>query len=497
MGELNALRREVHSLRARYESADTTHENQPLWRYTDYLSAKAANSFQVRRTLKIRSRYEADNNSYFRGIVNTMANDLVGSGPRLHLQTDDESTNQAVQKAWAAWAKAVHLPLKLRTMAKAKVVDGEAFALLVTNKNLSRTLGGQLDIDDAVQLDVAVVESDQCMTPDAGFVDQYWVDGIVMDQLGNPREYHFLRHHPGDLFMPTLNPMIYDKWKPQHVLHWFRQDRPGQVRGVPEITPALDLFAQLRRYTKAVIRAAETAADIAAYIESEGPAFDETATDSPFDHMPIDRGMLLRLPWKTKISQLKAEQPATTYEMFVRVLIREVCRCLQIPLNLALGDSSGFNYSSGRLDHLGYHRQQRIDRSLCAETILSKIFTAWLDEAVMIPGLLPRKLRMADIPHRWLWNGAESIDPVKQAQAEQIDLENGTTTLADIFAERGEDWQASMKQRAKEKELAKKLGLQPMEVAPPTPMKANARIRRLQRKIAMLEAQLLEGRARS
>src|SRR5690242_17008170 len=51
-------------VQARYESAQNTAENLPLWQYTDYLSAKAANSIDVRRTLKIRSRYEASNNSY-------------------------------------------------------------------------------------------------------------------------------------------------------------------------------------------------------------------------------------------------------------------------------------------------------------------------------------------------------------------------------------------------------------------------------------------------
>ena len=38
-------------------------------------------------------------------------------------------------------------------------------------------------------------------------------------------------------------------------------DRPGQARGIPDITPALPLFAQLRRFTLAVLAAAETAAD--------------------------------------------------------------------------------------------------------------------------------------------------------------------------------------------------------------------------------------------
>jgi capsid protein len=46
----------------------------------------------------------------------------------------------------------------------------------------------------------------------------------------------------------------------ESVIHLFRAERPGQSRGVPEITPALPLFAMLRRYTLAVLGAAEQAA---------------------------------------------------------------------------------------------------------------------------------------------------------------------------------------------------------------------------------------------
>jgi len=65
------------------------------------------------------------------------------------------------------------------------------------------------------------------------------------------------------------------------VVHWFRSDRPGQHRGIPEITPALPLFAQLRRYTLAVIAAAETAADFAAVLFTDAPANGEAQALEP------------------------------------------------------------------------------------------------------------------------------------------------------------------------------------------------------------------------
>lgn len=441
-------------LRGRYEAAQSHADNAPLWGLTDYLSAKAANSYQVRRTLKIRSRYEATNNSYYRGIVDTLANDLIGTGPRLQVTTQDREFNKRIEMAWKQWFAAAGMAQKLRTMAKSKITDGEAFALAVTNKQL----------DSPVQLDWNIIESDQVTTPDPGFIDHFWVDGIVLDKMGNPAQYHVLRTHPGDYFVPQLNPLIYDKWPVKNVLHWFRKDRPGQVRGIPEITPALELFAQLRRYTKAVIAAAETAADIAALLESQAPADGEADDPEPFTQAPIDRGVMVTLPAGYKMSQLKAEQPATTYEMFVRLILREICRCLQIPLNIAMGDSALMNYSSGRLDHLGYHRGQRVTRSECEFEALRKMYGCWYQEGRLIPGYLPEGAPELAPPYRWFWDSAESIDPEKDAKAEAAQLQSSTTTLAEIFASQGKDWEEELTQRGREVALMEKLGL-PIETA--------------------------------
>ena len=72
----------------------------------------------------------------------------------------------------------------------------------------------------------------------------------------------------------------FDRIAAEAVIHWFRADRPGQHRGLPEITPALPLFAQLRRYTLAVIGAAETAADFAAVLFTDAPADGEAGRSS-------------------------------------------------------------------------------------------------------------------------------------------------------------------------------------------------------------------------
>jgi len=238
----------IRFLRARYDAALSTDNNRRHWAGADGFSANAANSGDVRRLLRNRARYEVANNSYAKGIVLTLANDVVGTGPRLQMLTANAGANRRIEAAFAAWSKAVRLAEKLRTLRMARARDGEAFVILTSNPLLPTT----------VQLNLRLVEADHVTTPDPLLDDPNAVDGIVFDEDGNPIEYHVLKQHPGDpqgsLFAD------YDRLPAESVIHYFRPDRPGQARGIPDITPALPLFAMLRDYSLATLDAAKAAA---------------------------------------------------------------------------------------------------------------------------------------------------------------------------------------------------------------------------------------------
>ena len=114
-------------VRGRYDAAATTDENRRHWANADLLSAKTANSPDVRRILRSRARYEVANNSYARGIVLTLANDCIGTGPRLQMLTDDAEANRLLEQEFMAWADAANLAEKLRTLRMARAQDGEGF----------------------------------------------------------------------------------------------------------------------------------------------------------------------------------------------------------------------------------------------------------------------------------------------------------------------------------------------------------------------------------
>lgn len=442
--------RTLRLVRARYDAASTSDDNRRHWANADGLSANAANSPDVRRVLRNRARYEVANNSYARGIVLTLGHDVVGTGPRLQLLTTNADANNRIEHEFGRWAKAIGLAEKLRTMRLARAEDGEAFAVLTSNPRLATQ----------VTLDLKLIEADQVTTPDLNPLERN-IDGIVFDEAGNPVEYHVLKQHPGDnRFGFAMLPSDYERLPAESVIHWFRTDRPGQARGIPDIMPALPLFAQLRRFTLAVLAAAETAADFAGILYTDAPANGEADAAEPFEPIELEKRALLTMPGGWKMSQMEAEQPSTTYGEFKREILNEIARCLNMPANVARADSSGYNYASGRLDHQTYFKAIRVEQSHLECIVLDRILAAWLDEAALIPGLLPEGLPpIGTWEHQWFWDGNEHVDPAKEATAQATRLTNHTTTLAEEYARRGLDWEEQLRQRAKEIALLKELGI--------------------------------------
>lgn len=434
------LARAWNRVLASYDAAATTEGNQRHWAHADGASADAAMNVADRKKLRERARYECMNNSYMRGIVNTLANDCIGTGPRLQMLLGDKAANAEVERAFARWCMAVGLADKLRIMRAARAESGEVFAMLTTNAGL----------DSRVKLDLRLVEADQVSSPDISLLGEQRVDGIVFDSDGNPTEYHVLRTHPGDLVASR----DYDRVPAEGVIHYFRADRPGQSRGVPEIAQAIPLCAMLRRYTLATVNAAEIAALFAAVLYTDSPAGGEADPVVPGESLDFESRAMLSVPSGWRAEQMKAEQPTTTYGDFKRELLNEIARCISMPYNVAAGNSSTYNYASGRLDFQMYDYAIRVDRRQLERVVLDRVLRAFLREAVLVSGLLSVRVRTliagadAELPdHQWFWDSRAHVDPSKEATAQKQRLENGTTNLAKEYAHEGLDWEAETRQR--------------------------------------------------
>jgi lambda family phage portal protein len=445
-------------VRAGFDAEASTDDHRH-WANADYLSMDGALTPLKRARMRNRARYERMNNSYLAGIAETLAVDLVGTGPRLQLTTGSPEADREVEKRFFDDMWRIDLPGKLRTMRQARLIDGEAFAQMFTNPAL-----------DGVQLDVRLIEAEMVATPlgmDEGVTPEgSAVDGLEFDAAGNVIAYRVLRYHPGSNWYTAATD--FTRVDARNMVHWFNRIRPQQNRGMPEIAPSLRLFANLRRYTEATIAAAETAADLAAFIHSNSPAA-EVDEVTPFESMDIEKRSLVTLPEGWSVSQLKAEQPTNTYSAFKREIVGEIGRSVGLPFNMAALDSSSYNYASGRMDSTIHIANTRVMRDELERICLDRVFLAWLDEAALIEGMIPAGLPpIAEWQWAWVWDGREHVDPAKEATATEIRLRTNTTTLAAEYAKAGKNWESELRQRAAEIALQRELGLPEVPAAAPT-----------------------------
>jgi hypothetical protein len=140
-----------------------------------------------------------------------------------------------------------------------------------------------------------------------------------------------------------------------------------------------------------------------------------------------------------------------------------------MPYGTATGDSSAYNYSSGRLDVQAWMRKVGIERSW-HERQLNRVFEAWAEEASRIHGYLPIQdvgppsvWRMS-----WNWDGFKHVDPSKESRAQADELTQLATNLTTILSEKGVDLVEHLDTLAAEVEMCKSRGLtHPSEVKQP------------------------------
>ena len=465
-------KRQYHlAVRGAFDAASRSPEAMRHYAGADTLSADAALSSTVRQTVISRARYECANNGYADGIIQTLAEDCIGTGPRLQLFLEREEIDPADDKIqlslsrrerrFRRWAAEIDLTEKLKLARIAKARDGEVFLRIVANRQLPGVVKADLMLFEAEQVGSRIL-SEYAEYHQDGTLKEF--DGIVFDKYGNPTAYRFWKIHPGASGIGFVSEDSFLVPADQ-VIQYAHLMRPGQHRGFSEIASTLNIFNDLRRFTNAVLSAAETAAEISFLLHTNTPAdVDEYSGDANKDQklqfldvVELVRNAGMALPEGWSADQMKAEHPTDKYVEFVDAKISEAARPLSMPFAIAKGDCSKSNYASGRLDHQAYHKRIFGERARIEQKILNRLLAHFEK--------FDKTAYPADYPdndmvyHRWMWDGFGHVDPVKEANAQATRLANRTTTLADECAREGKDYEQVMRQAARELKYAQALGL--------------------------------------
>lgn len=412
-----------------------------LFANADSLGPNAAFSEGVRSRVRNRGRHAYINGNYARGLVRTHSSDLIGACPRPQITIpgdDSGAVAAAIERRYLRWAKEIGLGHTYRLAEKCRGHSGEAFLFVADNDRLNHP----------VKMTVRDFEPEQCLTPWQRHETTTTIDGIEFDALGNRIRYWVLRYHPNDTYTVATQPgegnfIAFDA---RNVFHWFEQDRSGQVRGLSRISAALPILEQVRRWNLATLTAAEFASMIAGYIKSTIPPQDGQPTQiSNWEFFEIIKGALLTFPHGFEPEQMESKHPNAQHSEYKREQLNEAGRGSGAPLNVVTGNSSGYNYSSGRLDHVPYQREKRIERYDFEGVVMDRVFFKYVENERAI-GLIDSSVPdVSEWDLEWNYDGFGSIDELKDAKSDDTRLKNGTATIYEICREYGQDPRAFLR----------------------------------------------------
>lgn len=433
-----------------------------------------------------RSRDIERNNGVAKGGIQTVIDNVVGTGLRLSARPDymalgkdkawSKEWRRGVESLWASywWTTACHAG---DTMTGDQMT-AQQFRAGLTNGELLALPLWITDRGDGFSTKIQTVEADRLSQPWGEFESSKQRGGIQFGDYGEPIGYWIRKTHPGDMFQ-DINQIGWEfvprrtEFGRLRVIHAFDPERSGQSRGKPLLTSILPQFKQIDRYTSAEIMAAVVNAMIAMTIETpldNDSIVDLFSKDSTAylkarqDHaVGLKAGSMIPLFPGDKATSFLPQRPASGFGAFVENIYRVIGVAMDMPYELLMKDFSKTNYSSARAAMLEAWRSFYRRRDWLGTQWMDPIYGLWLEEMVNAgrieaPGFYEN--RWAYQRCKWIGPGRGWVDPVKEADASVIRVNANLSTLEQECAEQGLDWEEVLEQRAAEIAYMKVLGLE-------------------------------------
>ena len=436
-------------------------------------------------TLVARSRDLIRNNGIASGAIQTLVDNVVGNGLKLVSIPDHRILGldidylkewaRKVESLWRIWSESVYCDAarKLNFNSQTALIfrsvieNGEALALVLWRENSANPFATCFQL----------LEPDRLSNPDFKQNSEFLRDGIEINQYGEAENYWISKYYPNDYYYGQ-GANTWQKIAAQTpfgrklILHVHHPERIGQNRGKPLFTSIMPLFKMLDHYERSELKASVVNAMIAAFIETpmDSESIAEMFGESVDDYLEkrkdwsvkLEGGSIIPVFPGDKVSAFTPSRPNSSYAAFVENVLRHIGTGLNIPLELLMKDFSKTNYSSARAALIEAWRFFNGRRSWIINYWAKPVFELWLEESVNrglieAPNFYEKKAAWCRC--KWIGPGRGWVDPVKEAQASQIRMESGLSTLEDECASQGLDWEEVLMQRVRELKRMRELGL--------------------------------------
>lgn len=438
----------------RFEGASKS-KRMKNWR-TESTSANSA-AYASLEILRNRSRDLRRNNPFAARGIQAIATNTVGKGIQTQFRDKNDSkvTNPA-EEQWKPWAQTKAFDFDgrydifgfQRMIMQAVAESGEILVRKRINKALPFPLQYQILEADFLDTDKTVLQTD---------TQNAIIQGIEVDSDGKRVAYWLFEQHPGAYYEQVGLKKISSKRVPaSEIKHIFRQDRPGQMRGVPWTAPIIVRLKDLDDYEDAQLMRQKIAACFTAFVQDiSADVMDSNGTPATDPELSerVEPGLIEFLP-SGKTVTFSSPPEVSNYDQFTKNVLRSVAAGMGISYEVLTGDLSEVNFSSARLGWIEFMRNLEVWRK---EILMASFLDGVVEDFKEISKILGKdfsNFTPVHTPPR-----REMIDPTKEIAAATDSIRAGLSTWSEELMALGKDPGEHFAQYQKDKALIDSLGL--------------------------------------
>jgi len=362
-------------------------------------------------------------------------------------RTTDQNVNSDVEAYWNSWWDKCDLSgrhtgsilMQIATMSMLR--DGDFFFILVRDQDGNLRLQG--------------VEADRIGDPFRTYTSLNLIGGIHINQeTGAPDGY--------DVYLRTFGNayMFQSTIASNQVFHLYDPLRIDQYRGVTAFCTAINDATDIYEIVQMEKMAAKIASSQGGIIKRNNNnatdlanlTNDLDANNQTIKIESIEPGRITYLePGEEMQFPDSPNRPGNGFQEFHKILLRNICMGVGIPYSFAV-DPSAMSGPTARLEMQQASRTFKRHQKLLEDKVLRPVKNIVIADGIA-RGLIKNNLGTKTTKGVFNFGASVSIDLGRESQSAIAEFKTGLRTAADIYSERGLDFESSIQQRARETKM--------------------------------------------
>lgn len=381
-------------------------------------------------------------------MLRVMVANIVGTGIRPQARTGDEKQDKVINTLFERWQMEADADDQLdfyglQALIVRTVIESGECLIRFRPRRLS-------DGMETIPLQLQVIEPDYLdLSKNTATSTGYILQGVEFDKLGTRVAYWLFPEHPGEVLPTRMSGSFTSRRIPaSEVLHVYVKERPGQIRGVPWLAPVLLTIRDRDDWNDAKILLKKIQSCLVAFVTQpegpDGPTLMPSTTDATGQRIESMEPGMVRYGNPGEDVKFNNPPSGDADTEFRKSIDRDIAAGFGCTYQQMTGDLSDANYSNYRAGHIDFGLTVDEFNYLTFEPMFGRPSWRRFIDTGVLAGLLPAQ----EYGARWMPPKRLSIDPAKDAKADQILVRSGFATWPQIVSANGYDPDAQLNEIA-------------------------------------------------